>query len=86
MFWDTESITMGVPAAPQVLAMAVLNVAVSPVPGTLTSPSQLAALDQLPSETLPPSQLLLTAEEGDAARTAIERDNAMRPEVTPMRD
>jgi len=54
---------MGVPARPQVLAMAALKVAMSAfvvplvAPGAAESPSQLVIVDQFPSTVEPPSHI-----------------------------
>ena len=67
MFWVAESITMGVPPRPQVLAMAASQVATSVLvvltveSGAAGSPSELPTVDQLASAP-PPSQVWLAGE------------------------
>lgn len=68
-----ESITTGVPELPQVLAMAALKVATSVLlvtdvdPGAVGSPTQFAAVDQVPLAVEPPSQVWLAANTLDDA-------------------
>ncbi len=82
-----ESITTGVPELPQVLAIAALKVATSVLlvtdvdPGAVGSPTQFAAVDQVPLAVEPPSHVWLAANtlDGASAKTAMAAAMPKRP-------